>query len=411
MKYTLMHKEIPVITLEYNENALAFTDVLDIYNPACFPLGTMDPDKQLFTDKSFNIRLFNKWWSKRCIPDTRANIEEKMRFLKMVSTKEFLIKSMGLTLTDQYWMKPEKYDKTWAETNFFDNDFNENIGKQLFETTPSDDSCSGDALSPSPDAGTDGADPKKWIIDEVSKERILIKGDTREYFSVQYEPTNELLAAEIYKRLGLPYAEYEIVNHNQSYLSSSPCFLTKNTEMFSADKILCSFPVRSEKKNPFEHLIECCNRLRIPDAERDLTKLFTADYILAQEDRHYRNFSFLRDSNTLRWKGLAPVYDSGKCMRFGLTDEDFRNPDLMESRNIKARPFADNQKEQFDIISAAKYLKDLPFERLDNMEVFYDKKMQYNKRITPERRNLLCDLLINRISETERIITAGKIIM
>ena len=48
MKYTLMHKEIPVITLEYNENALAFTDVLDIYNPACFPLGTMDPDKQLF---------------------------------------------------------------------------------------------------------------------------------------------------------------------------------------------------------------------------------------------------------------------------------------------------------------------------------------------------------------------------
>jgi hypothetical protein len=37
--------------------------------------------------------------------------------------------------------------------------------------------------------------------------------------------------------------------------------------------------------------------------------------------------------------------------------------------------------------------------------------MQYNKRITPERRNLLCDLLINRISETERIITAGKIIM
>ena len=45
MKYTLMHKEIPVITLEYNENALAFTDVLDIYNPACFPLGTMDPDK------------------------------------------------------------------------------------------------------------------------------------------------------------------------------------------------------------------------------------------------------------------------------------------------------------------------------------------------------------------------------
>ena len=60
MKYTLMHKEIPVITLEYNENALAFTDVLDIYNPACFPLGTMDPDKKLFTNKFFRYIIKSK---------------------------------------------------------------------------------------------------------------------------------------------------------------------------------------------------------------------------------------------------------------------------------------------------------------------------------------------------------------
>ena len=39
--------------------------------------------------------------------------------------------------------------------------------------------------------------------------------------------------------------------------------------------------------------------------------MFLVDFIIANKDRHYRNFGFLRNSETLEWIGLAPVYDSG----------------------------------------------------------------------------------------------------
>ena len=38
--------------------------------------------------------------------------------------------------------------------------------------------------------------------------------------------------------------------------------------------------------------------------------MLAADYILANTDRHLGNFGFLRDSETLEWKGLAPIYDA-----------------------------------------------------------------------------------------------------
>ena len=42
--------------------------------------------------------------------------------------------------------------------------------------------------------------------------------------------------------------------------------------------------------------------------------MLATDYILANTDRHLGNFGFLRDSETLEWKGLAPIYDSGTSL-------------------------------------------------------------------------------------------------
>ena len=36
-------------------------------------------------------------------------------------------------------------------------------------------------------------------------------------------------------------------------------------------------------------------------------KMLKVDYIIANEDRHYNNFGFIRNADTLEWLGLAPV--------------------------------------------------------------------------------------------------------
>ena len=61
-------------------------------------------------------------------------------------------------------------------------------------------------------------------------------------------------------------------------------------------------------------LIKRCKEMNILNAEEDLLKIILLDYIIANIDRHSYNISFIHDSDTLQWKGLSPVYDSGKSM-------------------------------------------------------------------------------------------------
>lgn len=45
-----------------------------------------------------------------------------------------------------------------------------------------------------------------------------------------------------------------------------------------------------------------------------LAKMFAGDFVLANRDRHYRNFGIIRNVETLEVAGIAPVFDSGSCL-------------------------------------------------------------------------------------------------
>ena len=69
------------------------------------------------------------------------------------------------------------------------------------------------------------------------------------------------------------------------------------------------------------------------------------------------NFGFLRDSETLEWKGLAPIYDSGTSL-WQMTLTRSISADAM----VPAKPFETSQQSQLKLI--APYI-DLPLVRLD----------------------------------------------
>lgn len=56
---------------------------------------------------------------------------------------------MGLSLSDQYWIRPAGMDTLrWEDLNFFHNDFDERLGKALFT---GDSSRIGDVNTPGRD--------------------------------------------------------------------------------------------------------------------------------------------------------------------------------------------------------------------------------------------------------------------
>lgn len=59
---------------------------------------------------------------------------------------------------------------------------------------------------------------------------------------------------------------------------------------------------------------EILNKHEVPRAFEYLTKMFILDYLMINCDRHLGNFGIIRDVNTLKWRSVAPIYDSGQAM-------------------------------------------------------------------------------------------------
>ena len=92
----------------------------------------------------------------------------------------------------------------------------------------------------------------------------------------------------------------------------------------------------------YTHLMRCCDRLGIPDARVAVGKMLTLDYIIANEDRHYTNFGFVRNAETLAWFDAAPVFDSGTSL--------WHNA-LSVGEPRKCQPFAKTHEEQIKLVS------------------------------------------------------------
>jgi hypothetical protein len=115
-----MNKNTPVLLVDI-DNGGHIDKIVEKYDTKFLPFGIRleNPSYKL------NIR---DWWNGRSIPASRKGLQDVLMKLNLASQKELLIKSFGLSLSDQYWIKPEGKNIEWKDINFFENDFSEDIG-------------------------------------------------------------------------------------------------------------------------------------------------------------------------------------------------------------------------------------------------------------------------------------------
>ncbi|MEJ9164849.1 hypothetical protein P4I20_30580 [Paenibacillus graminis] len=108
---------------------------------------------------------------------------------------------MGLSLSDQYWIRPFDAEINWSDINFFDNAFSDDVGNVLFGK-----GSSGEMGLMSPDNTSDDWLKKKWAI--MDGKLCLVKGGSG---ATQQEPYNEVLASRIMERLGIYRVPYTLM--------------------------------------------------------------------------------------------------------------------------------------------------------------------------------------------------------
>ena len=329
LKCTLMHKCTPAVELTLDNETGFIRKIGDVFAPEHLPVGV--GMKKGVVDRA----ALNAWWTDRSIPASRSGVREAMETLQITDTKMLLIRCFGLSLSDQYWIRPENSELTWEKINFFDNDFSDDIGDVLFGADRKPDPLN----FSSPDSTSDGNLKKRWKI--IDGKRCLVKGGSNPY---RQQPLNEVIASEIMRRLNIPHVPYTPTWNRGAPYSICEDFISGKTELVPAWRII------QTKKQPssrslYQHFVDCADELGIPNVREFLDRMIVLDYIIANEDRHLNNFGAIRNAETLEWIGMAPVYDSGSCLGY-----DKSLPMMRDGSEVVCKPFKKHHEEQLKLV-------------------------------------------------------------
>ena len=370
-----------------------------VYAPEHLPVGV--PVRRGATDRA----ALNEWWTDRSIPTSRSGVREALEMLEINSPKMLLVRCYGLSLSDQYWICPEGSDLTWDRINFFGNDFSEDIGDVLFGA---DKKADGLDFS-SPDNTSDGNLKKRWKI--INGKRCLVKGGSNPF---RQQPFNEAIAAGIMERLDIPHVPYTVTWNKGAPYSVCEDFVTENTELVSAWRIL-----KTQKKDNstsmYQHFINCCEALGIQGTVLFLDRMMVLDYIIANEDRHFNNFGVIRTAETLDGLGFAPIYDSGSSLGYDKTSAQIRS-----EKEVICKPFKNHHAEQLKLVSDFRWIN---FDRLadgkeliasvlsaDGAEEFIDEsRISAIAAVTAKRIQTLRDIALQHMPSPVEITTEDDV--
>lgn len=281
-RYALMHRDSEAAAFFFNGSRVADASIKD---PVLVPPGVDTPEKLM------------DWWSQRSVPVSRLSYLRELD-ASFPDEKEYLLANLGLSMSDHYWLKPDGASMRWKDVSPFTNEFAEGRLR-------SSDTGSTEAFSPN--ASLQGQMDKKWVCH--NSERLLMKRYPENPFST----VNEVFASRLYDNLGFPHhVHYDFArDRNNNQYCFCKAFTNEDTEFIPAVSFC------EGRKLPYaEFLSKATQATGLPEEEissfLDIQTMM--DFLITNRDRHLNNFGFLRDSHTLRYTGMVPVFDNDRSM-------------------------------------------------------------------------------------------------
>lgn len=302
MEYYLMRKDEIVTLCDMTPDGQMISWSDRFVNPELAPLESRASEGYL-----------RNWWKNRQVPISQGRIRSMLTENGISDPGDYLLRNLGLSLTDYYWMKPLDSELRWKDVNLFDNDFKSGRMSRF----RSAGGYGSDYSGLTPDTSLRGELEKSWCIQRGK--RCLIKGN---HGQLSTESINEVIATELHRKQGYdnytPYHLIRIKDKPYDYGCCSRAFTDQNLEFVSAYAVLTS-EKDEQDLTKYERLIAICGRhgMDTEQLRRDLEYQIMSDYVLTNIDRHMENIGFLRDAETLKFVRMAPIFDTGKAFSPG----------------------------------------------------------------------------------------------
>lgn len=119
MKRILFNKNTKVLSAEFDSANGVFSKVYEVYNIDYAPYIL----KSYYKENDLNDTLFvsnlSNWFKSRGIPSWRDKLDLLLHRLNVNAPTELLDKAFGLSLSDQYFIKPYDMNVIYDDINFF----------------------------------------------------------------------------------------------------------------------------------------------------------------------------------------------------------------------------------------------------------------------------------------------------
>lgn len=290
IKYSLMHKNDKCGTILFDENIGRITEYHDDRNGLSPYLGNCD------------IKKIQKWWEMRAVPASRATMQQVINNENCLNTEVYLAKNLGLSMTDTYWIKPSGIDLSFDNVKFA------NLAAYSHGKIPYHNATSYD-----PNASLGGQMEKYW--DLMHKTPILVK-ESYKYYGQQ--SINEVFASIVHSRQpsNVEFVRYTAeMTEDRGVQCKCPAFTSENIELLSAYEMVESRKIQNSQALYDEYINICVeNGIDYNQIQEFMDYQTMTDFLITNTDEHLLNFGVLRDPNTMKLIGPAPIFDSGNSM-------------------------------------------------------------------------------------------------
>lgn len=319
LQYILKHKDISVMFIAFSKQGEIQT--VNLVTPECvnyIPVGYRA-----------NKYSMNNWWRNR----------------KVLNQNKAIIKNLGLSMTDCYWICPVGSNLMWQQVSLYRNDFVDTandlhmLNVNVIQTSK---------FKYTPHSTTKGEMLKKWFC-LPNLERILVKGTRNNDYQ---QCVNECFAADVHSRQKMfAYTTYVLwkVQVKQQLSTGCVCnsFCNEQKELFTYWDLIHS-GTWNKNEGHFDFAVRILSDVlgNREYVERWFSYLFLTDFILSNTDRHMENIGFLRNADTLQILDFAPIFDTGNSMFWNAIDVP-QGTDLL---NIHINSFCSLEREMFQFV-------------------------------------------------------------
>ena len=396
MRYILKHKEYEllffdregteitsVIVKEENLDRLPLT-VRGIFIDPAGCIEKAEADYLFLSDEG--IYLFDLWLVNRSASADRSDLRFIIPGNKSVT--DWMLDNHSLSFTDCYWTETMEESLSWEEIRL--------KPEQLKQYITIDGSADINSLMRhGSNASLGGQLVKYWF---VKQENILALHKQTSGMD-EILGIREKFASLIYERQGINACKYELTFQDET-VNGCECnaFTDSDTELITAYDLLSEYKL-DQLEDTYELIIKLAELkgLDLKQVANHIDRQLIVDYLVFNRDRHLGNLGFLRDSESLRFTGVAPVYDSGssRILEGKLPEE---GPDVQVNSLYKT---------ESEVISHIRDFNSIDASLLPSAEE-YRRLLDLGRNLSQSRKDKLCKLYKERISHLERLQQSQK---